>query len=67
MKIKVIGKNEGYAAEFPMRVLAVRDVLDRVRCEPGQSEIWYEFLDSPQHTGLPAELSGRQFRGTSIC
>ena len=63
MKIKVIGKNDGYAADCPMSALAVRDVLDRVRCEPGQSEIWYEFLDSPQHTGLPAELSGRQFRG----
>ncbi|MBP0972343.1 MAG: hypothetical protein J5851_00390 [Oscillospiraceae bacterium] len=36
MKIKVIGKNDGYAAEFPMRVLAVKDVLDRVSCEQGE-------------------------------
>ena len=63
MRIKILCKNEMQEADFPKNPLSIGDILDRVSCEPGQNTVEFTFQDDPRKTGLPAEVSGKVFRG----
>ena len=59
MKIRCMWKQKAQECEFPMDVLALRDLLDRLRCEDGRTEIDISFMETSGH--LPEAMMGKAY------
>ena len=59
MKIRCMWKQKAQECEFPMDVLALRDLFDRLRCEDGRTEIDISFMETSGH--LPEAMMGKAY------